>query len=37
MTIGQSTGLEVDADDIEELFEAFSFELTGEELEHFQN
>ena len=30
-------GLEVDADDIEELLEDPSIELTTEELEHLQN
>ena len=37
MTIGQSMGLEVDADDIEERLEEHSIELTAEELEHLQN
>ena len=36
-TIGQSMGLEVDADEIEELFEDHSIELTTEELKHLQN
>ena len=30
-------GLEVDADDIEELLEDHSIELTTEEIEHLQN
>jgi len=37
VTIGQSMGLEVNADDIEELVEDHSIELTTEELKHLQN
>ena len=37
MTIGLSMRLEVDADDIEDLLEDHSIELTTEELEHLQN
>ena len=37
VTIGQSMGLEVDADDVEELLEDHSIELTTEELKHLQN
>ena len=37
VTIGESMGLEVDADDIVELFEDRSIELTSEEIEHLQN
>ena len=36
-TMGQSMGLEEDADDIEELLEDHSIELTTQELEHLQN
>ena len=35
--IGQRMELEVDADDIEELLEDHSIELTTEELKHLQN
>ena len=37
MTIGQSMRLEVDADDIEDLLEDHSIELTTEELQHLQD
>ncbi|XP_067135000.1 tigger transposable element-derived protein 1-like [Centruroides vittatus] len=37
VSIGQSIGLEVDNEDIEELVEDHSTELTTEELEHLQN
>ena len=37
MTIGQSVGLEVDIDDIEELMEHHSIELSTDELEHLQD
>ena len=37
VTMGQSMGLEVDADDVEELLEEHSNELTTDELEHIQN
>ena len=37
MTIGQSIGLEADAEDIEELLGDHTIELTTEELEHLQN
>ena len=37
VTIGQSMGLEVDADDNEELLDDRNIELTTEYLEHFQN
>ena len=37
VTIGQSMGLEVDADGIEELFEGHCIELTAEDLEHLQH
>ena len=37
VTIGQSSGLEVEADDIEEFLEDHCIELTTEELEHLQD
>ena len=37
VTMRQSMGLEVDADDIEELLEDHSIELTTEKLENLQN
>ena len=37
VTIGQSTGLEVETDDIEELLEDHSIKLTTEELKRLQN
>ena len=37
VTIGQSTELEVEADDIEELMEDHCIELTTDELDHLQN
>ena len=37
MTIGQSIGVKVDTDDIEELLEDHSIELTTEELKLNQN
>ena len=37
MTVGQSIGLEVNADDIVELFEDHSIEVNTEEIEHLQN
>ena len=37
VTIGQSMGLEVDADDVKELFEDHCIELITEELEHLLN
>ena len=37
VTIGQSMGSEVEADDIEELLEDHCIELTTEVLEHLQN
>ena len=37
VTIGQNIGLEIEADDIEELLEDHCIELTTEELEHLQN
>ena len=37
VTIGQSMGFKVDADDIEEPFEDYIIYLITEELEHLQN
>ena len=37
VTIGQSMGLEVNADDIEGFFEDHRIDLTTEELKHLQN
>ena len=37
VTTGQSMGLEIDADDIDQLLEDHSIELTTEELKHLQN